>query len=546
MQIYADRYFNSPAEIIEVFSPEDVKAGIDRIEKLRNDGFHLLGYMRYNLEKPNGKGMPLVYFEAYENSLAQPPEKQDEAGNTGTESPRGNGEPVGTCLCPLITKNEYVNMIAFIKEQILNGITYEVNYTYPSVLKTNLSDTELYGYLLPRQTTPYNAFIRNRYETLMSFSPELFFRIKGRHILTKPMKGTIRRGSTAEEDAANRNFLATDEKNRAENLMIVDLLRNDLGIVAKDGSVRADRLFEIEEHPTLFQMTSEISAELRDDVTLYDVIRAVYPCGSITGAPKKSTMKVIEQTEPFDRDIYCGAVAYLHGDETVFSVPIRILQKRRDERDFRYYAGGAVTFDSTADDEWNETLTKAKFLESGLSLIETGTGDSELHINRLRKSAGELGFRWNDELDSFIFPENIVSRIELYRDGHYAVTTRQIPAPADRPNVRIHGKVNSANPFLYHKTTVRSGYPHEFFEEIRTNEKNEITEGTFTNVAVRYGNEMFTPPLCCGLLNGVMRQKLIANGTLQEKILHPEDLINADAVYCLNSVRGLFEVKLCL
>lgn len=154
MQIYADRYFSSPAEIIEVFSPEDVKAGIDRIEKLRNDGFHLLGYMRYNLEKPNGKGMPLVYFEAYENSSAQPPEKQEEAGNTGTESPRGDGEPVGTCLCPLITKNEYVNMIAFIKEQILNGITYEVNYTYPSVLKTNLSDTELYGYLLPRQTTP--------------------------------------------------------------------------------------------------------------------------------------------------------------------------------------------------------------------------------------------------------------------------------------------------------------------------------------------------------------------------------------------------------
>jgi len=186
-----------------------VKAGIDRVEKLRNDGFHLLGYMRYNLEKPNGKGMPLVYFEAYENVSAQPRDNTLKMKDTG--SPRSDGEPVGTCLCPLITKNEYVNMIAFIKEQILNGITYEVNYTYPSVLKTNLSDTELYGYLLPRQTTPYNAFIRNRYETLMSFSPELFFRIKGRHILTKPMKGTIRRGSTAEEDAANRKFLAEDE-----------------------------------------------------------------------------------------------------------------------------------------------------------------------------------------------------------------------------------------------------------------------------------------------------------------------------------------------
>ena len=278
---------------------------------------------------------------------------------------------------------------------------------------------------------------------------------------------------------------------------------------------------------------------------IYEVIRALHPCGSITGAPKISTMKVIAEAEPYNRDVYCGAIAYLHGDEAIFSVPIRILQKQRGEKYFRYFAGGAVTYDSTAAGEWNETLTKTEFLQTDFRLIETGTGDSGLHMARMKKSAEELGFKWNRELDGFVFPENTVSRIELARDGNFRVTTRNIPAPADRPQVRIRGRVNSLNPFLYHKTTVRSPSPSGIFEEIRMNEKNEITEGTFTNIAVKKDGRMYTPPVSCGLLAGVMRHKLIENGTLTEKILYREDLINADAVYCMNSVRGIFEVELC-
>ena len=546
MQIFADNVFDNPAEIIEVFSPDDVKKGIDRVEHLRDAGFHLTGYIRYDLSKPAGNGMPLIYFEAFREIAGHFPEEYSGSSPNLPNTAGGSGTmPFGSFLIPLISREEYCRNIDCIRERIRDGITYEVNYTYPSILKSSLSGEELYRQLLPRQKTPYNAFIQNRHETVMSFSPELFFRLDGRKILTRPMKGTIRRGNTPEEDTSNRNFLMNDPKNRAENLMITDLLRNDLGIIAKDGTVRADRLFEIEEHPTVFQMTSDISAELRDDVSLCEIIRALHPCGSITGAPKLSTMRVIAELEPWNREIYCGAIGYLHGNETVFSVAIRILQKRHDEQDYRYYAGGAVTYDSNATAEWEETLAKTRFLESGFSLIETGAGDWERHLARLRNSARELGFAWNPELDSFDFPEDRVSRIELFRDGHFKVTTRKLPDPAIKPRVRIAGKTDSHNPFLYHKTTVRSPAPRDYFEEIRTNERNEITEGTFTNVAVRTGDRIFTPPVSAGLLNGIMRQKLIEEGVLQERTLYPRDLKNADAVYCLNSVRGMFEVELC-
>ena len=169
--------------------------------------------------------------------------------------------------------------------------------------------------------------------------------------------------------------------------MIVDLLRNDLGRISKTGSVHVDKLFDIEQHKTLFQMTSEISSELEDNITLYDIINAIYPCGSITGAPKISTMRVISETEKFSREVYCGAIGYLHKDEAIFSVPIRILQKKNNDIDYRYYAGGAIVWDSDAEDEWEETLVKTKFLNTCFSLIETGINDFDLHIKRLKKSA---------------------------------------------------------------------------------------------------------------------------------------------------------------
>lgn len=528
MQIYAEKIFKTPIETIEVFEPKNVTSALDRIEVLKSKGLYLVGYMRYDLN--TASNLPLVYFEAFDSFepfVQKIPDKK-----------------IGTIIKPLISKEEYAAKVAFIKEQIKNGITYEVNYTYPSALKTNANETELYHYLLQNQKTPYNAFLQNKYETILSFSPELFFIKQGHKILTKPMKGTVKRGKTDEEDTALKNFLFNDLKNRTENIMIVDLLRNDLGRISNPGTVKADKLFEVEQHKTLFQMTSEISSELKNGVSLYDIINAIYPCGSITGAPKISTMEIIEKAEKTPREVYCGAIGYIHGDEMIFSVPIRILQKKNGETEYRYDAGSAITWNSTAEDEWNETITKAKFLETDFSLIETGITDFEMHIERLRASSHALGFTWNSNIEEVKFNPNVVNRIELFKDGHFKVTTRVIPAPKENPKVKIAHKVNSANPFLYHKTSIRLPFPKDVFDEICVNEKGELTEGTFTNIGIQLNGTIYTPPVECGLLNGVTRQKLLRDGKIKEKILYPSDLQNAEKIYCFNSVRGMVEVTL--
>ena len=528
MQIYAEKIFKTPIETIEVFEPKNVTSALDRIEVLKSKGLYLVGYMRYDLN--TASNLPLVYFEAFDSF--EPFEQKIPE------------QKIGTIVKPLITKEEYTEKVDYIKEQIRNGITYEVNYTYPSALKTNASEIELYHYLLQNQETPYNAFLQNKYETILSFSPELFFIKQGHKILTKPMKGTIKRGRDSDEDIALREFLYNDLKNRTENIMIVDLLRNDLGRISNPGTVKADKLFEVEQHKTLFQMTSEISSELKNGVSLYDIINAIYPCGSITGAPKISTMEIIEKAEKTPREVYCGAIGYIHGDEMIFSVPIRILQKKNGETDYRYDAGSAITWSSTAEDEWNETLTKAKFLETDFSLIETGITDFEMHIARLKNSAKALGFTWNSDIEKIKFDPSIVNRIELFKDVHFELTTRAIPAPKVNPKIRIAHKVNSTNPFLYHKTSIRLPFPKEVFDEICINEKGELTEGTFTNIGVQLNGTIYTPPLKCGLLNGITRQKLLRDGKIKEKVLYPSDLQNAEKIFCFNSVRGIVEVTL--
>lgn len=514
MQIYSDKLFENPVEIV---AGKPSKEKFKRLEELQARGLHILGYVTYDFEE--------MYFESYVEVKKFVPKQV---------------EGLGIITEPLISKEEYLEKVQYIKAQILEGITYEVNYTYPSVVKTNADEISLYNYLLEKQKTPYNAFLKNDKRTILSFSPELFFRLKGRKIFTKPMKGTAPRGENSIEDEKNREFLKNDIKNRAENIMIVDLLRNDLGRIAKTGSVKVDKLFEVEEHPTLFQMTSEISAELDEGVGLYEIFKSIFPCGSITGAPKLSTMRVIEDTEPYAREVYCGAIGYIHGDEAVFSVPIRILQKKNTEKYFRYHVGGAIVWDSEPLDEWEETITKTKFLQTDFSLIEKAVGGWSAHVNRMKKSANELDFVWNKDIESLIIPEGKALRIKLHKNGSFEKEYQTVSEIKSR-KIRIKGTVDSSNPFLYHKTTIREESPKDVFDEIRVNERGEITEGTYTNVGILKNGKYYTPPISSGLLVGTYRAKL----GWEEKVLYPEDLKCADKIFCFNSVRGLVEVELC-
>lgn len=516
MQIFSDKLFLNPVDKIEIFSPENIKLGFKKLESLKEKGLHLVGYLRYDLKHASTK--PLMYFEAFEDFQKYKPSQVD--------------KKIGIICKPKITKEQFFQAIKKIKDNIANGITYEVNYTYPSNIETNATEFELYEYLLTKQKTPYNAFLKNDYETILSFSPELFFTLNGKKILTKPMKGT------APKEAGMKDFLYNDEKNRSENIMIVDLLRNDLGQIAKTGTVKVDKLFEIEEHPSVYQMTSEISAELQEDISLYEIFKAIFPCGSITGAPKLSTMRVIEETEPFSREIYCGAIGYIHKDKAIFSVPIRIIYG--NDNDFTFNSGGAIVWDSTAEDEWQETITKRKFLETDFSLIETAIDDWPSHVARMKNSAKELDFKWNEKIENITLQKDVITRVLLHKDGNFEISTRELN-PIASNKIKIEGVINSSNPFLYHKTTIRDNMPVSLFDTIRVNERGEITEGTFTNIAIEKDGEIFTPPVSCGLLNGTYRAKM----NFKEKVLYPQDLKNADKIYCFNSVRKMVEVELC-
>lgn len=552
MQIFADKKFEEPIEIIEAFDNESFIKAFNKIEDFKKlNKYYLLGYIRYEakeifLGKNIKSKLPLLYFEVY-----------NQFKNKKTMTLKGKKD-LSLQIKPAINYETYKKAIQQIKDEIACGNTYQVNYTYDYKIETDLNGIDLYQQILPRQITPYNAYIKNKYEEILSFSPELFFELENNHIKTKPMKGTIERGKTKEEDKKNIVFLQNDVKNRAENVMIVDLLRNDLGKIAKTATVKVDKLFEIETHKTVHQMTSEVSAELEENTTLLNIFEALFPCGSITGAPKINTMEIIDKLEVGSREIYCGAIGLISPEKTVFSVPIRILHKKSNERDFHCRVGGAIVWDSTPKDEWKETLTKIKFLQNEIKLIETILVENcklkykTSHFARLKKSAKELGYKFNPDVLDIKPKRNGILRLLLSKTGvieHQYLTLDEI-----KTNKITVTKipVPSNEKFLYYKTTHRPWYDESMqkikagliFDEIFFNEREELTEGARSNIVLKLDDELFTPPVKSGLLNGILRQKLLQQGKIKEKILYLKDLKRADKIFCINSVRGIIEVQL--
>ena len=455
-----------------------------------------------------------------------------------------------------------------IREGIGRGDFYQVNHTFRLRGAFAGDPLALYRRLRGAQGGGLGACLHLGDRAVVSASPELFLRVEGRRVTARPMKGTARRGRWLEEDDAAAEMLAGSEKDRAENVMIVDLLRNDLGRVAEPGSVRALRLFEVERWRTVLQLTSTVEARLRPGVGLPDLLAAAFPCGSVTGAPKVAAMTRIAGSERSTRGVYCGAIgAIAPGGDAAFNVAIRTVEIDLGRGMATAGVGGGITWGSSAGAEYEEALAKGAFLEAPPAppvLVETlrlEGGAYRLlqgHLARLEASARHLGLAWDRAeveaaLDRARTPGGD-ARVRLVVAGRGAVTVERSPLP-ERPAgpVRVAlaaAPVSRRDPRLFHKTTDRAPYDEarrsgpDLFDVLLWNEEGEVTEFTIGNVVADLDGGRVTPPRDAGLLAGVFRSELVARGEVKERTLRVADLRRARRLWLVNALRGWVEVRL--
>ena len=448
---------------------------------------------------------------------------------------------------PRVSRVEYDDAVTQIKELIAAGDTYQVNYSFPLTASFNGDAYAWYRTLCEAQGAQYSAYIDLGRYRVLSLSPELFFERRGERVVTKPMKGTVRRGRWTAEDEELAQWLRQSTKDRAENVMIVDLLRNDLGKVSVPGTVHVSSLFELERFETVWQMTSTVESTLRAGTSLADMMTALFPCGSITGAPKIRTMQIILELERYPRGAYTGAIGLLKPDgDCVFNVAIRTVMIDTKAQQATFGVGGGVTIDSTADREYEECLVKSRFLYSEareFQLFESlllEDGEYFLfaeHLERLRNSAEYFGFRFpeeriREELRSVAGSGKV--RLTLWKEGR--IETHVSPLqPARDQQVRLATTpVDSSDRFLFHKTTLRDFSANDI---VYWNERGEVTESSIANIVAPIDGELYTPPVASGLLAGTFRNHLLAEGKIKERVITIEELENAKEFYLINSVR---------
>lgn len=569
--------FRNPSKIISCLNPSGIKRSMDKVETLVKKGYFAAGFLSYEagfaledaLNRKQPDGFPLLWF-----GLFKRPETFNHPGAVFNDDKSGNNYRVKGLKAD-ISKREYVSSIHRIKDSIRKGDTYQINYTFRLNFSFSGSITDLYLSLRRKQSVPYSALIKLGGRYILSFSPELFFRRDGALMQVKPMKGTISRGRLPKEDAGNAKSLRLCPKNRSENIMIVDLLRNDLSRISRKGTVKTKSFFDIEKYESLFQMTSTVESKLRKGVPLYGIFKALFPSGSVTGAPKISSMKIIDKLEKSPRRVYTGGIGFLAPSEkAVFNVAIRTLSIDTGKEKAEMGIGSGIVYDSDAGQEYDECILKAKFLtgkDKDFSLIETilwepGRGYRLLkfHMIRLSESAGYFDFRYDKKrvmktlkrlAQSFNGKDSCRVRLLLERAGGVSASNSPLKKNSRRGLIAISSKtVDSRDPFLFHKTTNRRLYDTEhklykdkgFFDVIFRNERGEVTEGAISNIFIKKKNTYYTPPLECGLLNGVYRRYLISDKRLRikEKILYADDIKTADRIILTNAVRGMVTVSL--
>jgi para-aminobenzoate synthetase / 4-amino-4-deoxychorismate lyase len=627
--------FTAPVRVCAAWHAAEIAALFTEIESAVAAGRSAAGFFSYECGncfepkaamRPSREGQPLAWFGIYERSYAfdheagafldgEPPQLEQFRDDALQGSQEVSGydfsraeevEKKEGALAPenniaaefFLTEAEYIQRIATIHELIRAGDVYQLNFTAPFRVEISGSVAAHYARLRARQPVDYGAFLHwQEGRHILSFSPELFFRIDNdgptRRIVTRPMKGTARRGRTTREDREVADWLRNDPKNRSENVMIVDLLRNDLGRVARTGTVHADRLFDVERYSTLWQMTSTVSAELRQGVDFHEIFRALFPSGSVTGAPKVRSMQLLAELEDGPRGVYTGAIGFFSPRQTVFNVAIRTLELeggRGDRIRGSMGAGSGIVIDSDPAEEYRECLLKAEFLTRSaerqpehFSLIETLLWDGaypliELHLDRLTDSAEYFDFACDREAVRAALEEHARQlaeasprsprrvRLLLDAEGRLKITSEALPSGGEANRIaRVRfapQRTDPADAMLYHKTTHRPLYQSAFaqaaaagFDDVLfLNVRGEVTEGAISNIFVEKDGQWATPPIECGLLAGVYRRHLFATRTdieergpqrqvfvagAQERVLHFNDLRHADGVYIANAVRGL-------
>jgi para-aminobenzoate synthetase/4-amino-4-deoxychorismate lyase len=581
--------FRDPALVLCARSSSEVADVLREVQRLVDArGLHAAGFVAYEAAPAfdaafrvvtappsvaSGGDFPLAWFGLYETP-------EFVAGPQAPSADGGEGGKEALVWTPSVSRERYEAAIRAVLAYIAAGDTYQVNYTYRLRTLLQGAPQDLMAQLIAAQGAHYGAFVDMPDWAICSASPELFYRQSGRRLVSLPMKGTIGRGPDTAQDREQAARLRRSEKDRAENVMIVDMVRNDMGRIATTGSVRVTRLFDAERYPTLWQMTSTV----RCDTTARtpEVFAALFPPASITGAPKVRTMQIVAELEDTPRRIYTGAIGFLApGRRAQFNVAIRTVLVDKRTGQAEYGVGGGIVSDSTPEGEFEECATKALVLGTGAApsfdLLETilwkpGRGYALIapHLARLRRSAKYFDRtvdiaavrRALEELASRCARQFARTRLGLPPAAH---RVRLLVAPDGRPRVEAHNltplpkpyrlrlattAVRSGDPFLYHKTTNRAVYEEAFATRLGCNdvllwnERGEITESCIANVLVELDGETLTPPVSSGLLAGVRRARLIAEGRAREAVVRVADLPRCTRILLANSVRGVWEATL--
>ena len=570
IQIAGDEWLHltDPIRVCEASRAEDVVPVLRKVEDAtRSEGLFAAGFLSFEaaaafslaVSEPRRGDPPLVWFALFA------PERVHRSATLGNES---ESYRLGT-LDPSVSPAEFAAAIARIKRYLADGDTYQVNYTFRLGASFDGSARSLFADLVAAQGCRFGAYLRTDRWSICSASPELFLQRTGELVIAQPMKGTAARGRFSDEDDRLKRDLASSPKERAENVMIVDMVRNDLGRIADVGSVDVPELFTLERYPNVWQMTSQVRA--RSAAGLVELLAATFPSASVTGAPKIRTMELLSGLETTPRGVYTGAVGCIRpGGDLTFNVAIRTAVVDHSCNHLVFGTGSGVVWDSASDREYDECLLKSSVLghrPPRFELLETmrwtpteGIYLLDRHFRRLQAAADYFGYKFDDARIRRAVDEAVVGwrvdgakairmRLLLDRDGVVRIDAAPLTSVEPRAKVRIASSpIDTNTPFVFHKTTHREMYDRfrsaDADEVILWNDRGEITEGITTNVVADVDGARVTPPVSCGLLAGTFRAELVAGGEVVEKILTVEMLQTARQVWIVNSVRGWREAEI--